>query len=219
MAAQPPRQQPFLQPITLTRVRAEHVTILGAGGAGRQLALQLVSLGITKLTVVDPSRVMRRYIPFEGYRADDVGLPKVDCIGDICHQAQPSLDYAGLQVAYRTVDVVGTSVFCCASNWPERKQLWSKVQGTCRFLCDVRLDGETLRILTATDESSRHRFATTLAREAAKVGHASPSLISTAGLAASLAVHQFTRYLRGLRLQRETMLNFATGRIGTLRDE
>ncbi|MBL9085444.1 MAG: ThiF family adenylyltransferase [Planctomycetales bacterium] len=219
MAAQPPRQQPFIQPITLTRVRAEHVTILGAGGAGRQLALQLVSLGITKLTVVDPSRVMRRHLASEGYRTDDVGRPKVDCLGDVCHQAQPLLDYVGLQVAYRTVDVFCTSVFCCASAPSERKQVWSKVQGTCRYLCDVRLDGETLRILTATDESSRRRFATTLAREAAKVGRASPSLISTAGLAASLAVHQFTRYLSDLPRQHETTLNVATGRIGTLRDE
>lgn len=219
MAVRPPRQRPFLQPITLARIRAENVTIFGAGGAGRQLALQLVSLGITKITVVDPTRVIRRHLASEGYRADDVGRPKVDCLGDVCHQAQPLLDYAGLPVPYRTGDAFGTSVFCCASSMSERKQVWSKVQGTCRFLCDVRLDGETLRILTASDESSRRRFATTLAREAAKVRRTSPSLISTAGLAASLAVHQFTHYLRDLPLQHETTLNVATGRIETLRDE
>ena len=199
--------------------RTGSATIIGAGAVGRQLALQLVALSVAKLTVIDPALVDRDNATTRGYRADDVGKPKVDCVGDVCHQTEPLLDYTGIQDAFRPAMAVGTSVFCCVDNSSTRKLIWLSVERRCHFWADVRLDGEVVRVLTADDEPGKRRFATTLSAKTAKRRAASPHLICMAGLAASLAVYQFTRFLRGLPLHYDVTFDPVAGRYEIARDE
>lgn len=216
MAAKPPNrfqvQNKFLP---LTRIREEWVTVIGAG---RQVALQLVALGIPKLSVIDPALVEPRHVTSQGYRADDVGKPKVDCIGDVCHQAEPRLDYTGVQDAFRPAMAVGSCVFCCVDSFTARKLIWLSVERRCQLWIDVRLESEAFRVFSAEDESSKRRYAATLAARAAKRRKASSSSICIAGLAASLAVYQFTRYLRDLPLQHDVTFDPGTSSYIT-RDE
>jgi hypothetical protein len=83
----------------------------------------------------------------------------------------------------------------------------------CRFWVDGRMLGETIRVLSAADETARRHYATTLFRQSeAQVGQcASRSTIYAASIAAGLMVHQFSRWLRDLPLDPDTTLDLLAG--------
>ena len=68
--------------------------------------------------------------------------------------------------------------------------------------------GETLRVLTASTEEDREHYESTLfpASEAEPGRCTARSTISTANLCAALMVHQFTRWLRDLPLDRDLVV-------------
>src|SRR6266481_6251793 len=53
------------------------VTVIGVGAIGRQLALQLASLGVRKLKLIDFDFVEPTNITTQGYLASDIRLSKV----------------------------------------------------------------------------------------------------------------------------------------------
>lgn len=75
-----------------------------------------------------------------------------------------------------------------------------------------------MRILTATDLSSQEHYATTLFRQAeAQAGACtSRSTIYTAGIAAGLMLHQLTRWLRSLPVDRDLTLNLLASELSLL---
>ena len=75
--------------------------------------------------------------------------------------------------------------------------------------------GEVLRILTATDTIGRDYYPTTLFDPSeVQAGQCTArSTIYTANLAAALMVHQFTRWLRGLPVERDQTLNLLAGEL------
>src|SRR5262245_4950157 len=53
------------------------VTVVGVGAIGRQVALQLASLGVRSLRLIDFDRVELTNITTQGYLQTDLGLTKV----------------------------------------------------------------------------------------------------------------------------------------------
>jgi len=66
--------------------------VVGLGGVGRQLAMQLAALGVRRLLLVDAGRVSRREAAVECYFAEDVGRPKRHATAELCHRLNPQLD-------------------------------------------------------------------------------------------------------------------------------
>ena len=75
-------------------------------------------------------------------------------------------------------------------------------------------------MLAAADHESRRHYATTLFPQAeAQAGRCtSRSTIYAAGIAAGIMVHQFTRWLRGMPLDIDTILDLLSGDWTNLRD-
>ena len=73
--------------------------------------------------------------------------------------------------------------------------------------------GETLRVLAASDQSGFDHYSGTLfpQSEAQSGSCTSRSTIYAASIAAGIMVHQFTRWLRGIRVDRDTTLNLLAG--------
>jgi sulfur carrier protein ThiS adenylyltransferase len=71
------------------------------------------------------------------------------------------------------------------------------------------MHGEVIRVLTATEETQRQHYATTLFHQSeAQVGRCTArSTIYTASIAAGLMLHQFTRWLRGIQVEADLTLN------------
>jgi len=53
------------------------VTIIGVGAIGRQVAVQLASLGVRSLQLIDFDSVEQHNVTSQGYRHDEIGQFKV----------------------------------------------------------------------------------------------------------------------------------------------
>jgi sulfur carrier protein ThiS adenylyltransferase len=104
---------------------------------------------------------------------------------------------------------VGDIVFCCVDSITARAAIWRIVASRCRLWVDGRMLSEVMRILTAANEQSRSYYATTLFQQAeAQAGACTArGVIYTAAIAAGLMIHQFTRWLRGLPLDNDLLVN------------
>ena len=91
-------------------------TIIGLGGIGRQVALQLATLGVPRLQLVDAGVVIRRTQLREGYACDDTGRPKVHAAAQACHQLNPKLEIHALRRrSLRGLDLGDALLLCPGS--------------------------------------------------------------------------------------------------------
>lgn len=210
MAPRFDRLEPF---IPRARVLEQSATVIGVGAVGRQVALQLVALGVPKLQLIDFAAVELTDVTSAGFLSEDVGCPKVDAVGGLCHRAEPQLDLETICERFQASHAVGTSVFCCVDSNADRALIWEAVRARCRFWGDVRIEAETVRILAAGDESEHDRYRRTIAAPNEVVGiPRSVPLPYLGTLGAALVIQQFVRRLQGKPLVTDASFDLATGR-------
>ncbi|WP_437222632.1 ThiF family adenylyltransferase [Planctomicrobium sp. SH661] len=184
-------------------------TVIGVGAIGRQLAIQLAAIGVPQIQLVDFDSVEMQNITTQGYFQADVGSTKVDATSQILWQIDPALQVVPVADRFRPGLELGSAVFCCVDSIRTRAAIWRAVQDRSAFWCDGRMLGEVLRVLTACDPETRRAYGNTLFAPAeAQTGSCtSRSTIYCAGIAAGLMVHQFTRWLRRIPVDRDLSLN------------
>ena len=195
------------------KLRSLTVTVIGVGAIGRQVALQLASLGVRRLQLVDFDRVEPTNITTQGYRAADLGLPKVEATARAVRAIDAGIEVETVNDRFRPRLVMGEVVFCCVDSISSRSAIWRTLHDQCEFWCDGRMRGEVLRVLTAVDlPTSAHYDSTLFPQTEAQTGSCtSRSTIYTAGIAAGLMLHQLTRWIRGLSVDRDQILNLLSG--------
>ena len=189
------------------------VTIIGVGAIGHQLTTQLAAIGTPRLQIVDFDIVDLSNVTTQGYLLADVGLSKVEATATAVKRLDPALAVECIQDRYRPRIEIGEAVFCAVDSIDARSAIWRSAGPRCRFWCDGRMLSEVIRILTVADSAGREHYPTTLFAQAeAQRGQCtSRSTIYTASIAAGLMVHQFSRWLRGIPLDRDTSLNLLAG--------
>jgi molybdopterin-synthase adenylyltransferase len=195
------------------RLRSVGATVIGVGAIGRQVALQLAGIGAQKIQLVDFDTVELSNITTQGYGAADVGQLKVQATAEAIHRIETATDVMPIADRFRSKLQVSEAVFCCVDSIDARAAIWRSVQNRCRFWADGRMRGEVLRVLAAADSDGRRYYSGTLFPESqAQVGSCtSRSTFYTASIAAGLIVHQFTRWLRKLPVDRDWCLNLLAG--------
>jgi hypothetical protein len=181
------------------RLAALTVTVIGVGAIGRPIALQLASMGVQRLQLLDFDLVEATNITTQGFGASDEGLLKVEAVRRAVRAIDPEIAVETIADRYRPSQATGEAVFCCVDAIATRAAIWRAQQDRCAFWGDGRMRGEVLRILTATEAASRGHYATTLfpASEAQAGRCTAKSTIYAATIAAGLLLHQFARWLRG----------------------
>jgi len=189
------------------------VTVIGVGAIGRQVALQLASIGVRRLQLVDFDAVDLTNVTTQGYLAEDVGQLKVQATAAAIARLDPTIVVETIKDRYRPRMETGEGVFCCVDSIEARAAIWRSVGSRCRFWCDGRMLGEVLRVLAVADGHGREHYPTTLfAQSEAQPGRCTArATIYAASVAAGLMVHQFTRGLRGMPVDRDTSLNLLAG--------
>ena len=195
--------------IPAERLDTYRVTVIGIGAIGRQLSLQLAALGVRKLQLIDFDSVEYHNVTTQGYRLGDVKQLKVDATAAAMAEIDPDIQVERVIDRFRPRHEIGEVVFCCVDSISARAAIWKSAKRRCRFWADGRMLGEVLRILAATDFDSQSYYASTLFSQAeAQVGSCtSRSTIYAANIAAGLMVHQFSRWLRDLPVDRDLTLN------------
>ncbi len=204
------RQQELVPLVCLQEIRA---TVIGVGAIGRQAALQLAAIGCRKIKLIDFDSVDLTNVTTQGYLAADVGQLKVLAAAAAMRRIDPGIVVETVADRYRPKHELGDAVFCCVDSITARAAIWRSAGKTCRFWTDGRMLAEVLRVLSVGDYSGREYYPNTLFAQAqAQQGRCtSQSTIYAAGIAAGLMLHQFTRWLRQLPLDRDISLNLLAG--------
>ena len=192
-----------------TKLEDLTATVIGVGAIGRQVALQLAALGVPRLQLIDFDTVEDTNVTTQGYDFEDIGQLKVDATAGAVQRIDPQLDVEVVPDRYRARIETGAAVFCCVDRISARTAIWRSVSRRCKFWCDGRMLGEIIRVLAVADADSRRHYPTTLFRQSeAQAGRCTAhGAIYTAGIAAGLMTHQFTRWLRDLPVDPDVSLN------------
>jgi sulfur carrier protein ThiS adenylyltransferase len=197
------------------RQAAIKATVIGVGAIGRPLALQLAAIGVPRLQLVDFDVVDLSNVTTQGYLSADIGLPKIQATAAAIGQLDPAIAVECIQDRYRSRMEIGDVVFCAVDLIDARAAIWRSAGSRCRFWCDGRMLSEVIRVLAVDERTGRDHYPTTLfAHAEAQVGHCTArSTIYAASIAAGMMVHQFTRWLRGLPVDRDTSFNLLAGEL------
>jgi molybdopterin-synthase adenylyltransferase len=191
------------------------VTVIGVGAVGRQVALQLAAIGAPKLQLIDFDSVEASNITTQGYLSEDLGKPKVLATVEAIRRLDPAIEVFCIEDRYRSKQGIGEAVFCCVDSISARAAIWRSVGQRCRFWADGRMLGEVIRVLAAADSEGFEYYSGTLFSQVeAQTGSCtSRSTIYAASIAAGLMVHEFTRWLRGIPVDRDTTFNLLAGEL------
>jgi len=190
-------------------------TVIGVGAIGRQVALQLAALGVRRLQLIDFDQVDLTNVTTQGYWHDDIAQSKVVATAAAILRIDPEIIVEPLCDRYRPRVPLGEAVFCCVDSIETRSAIWRSAGARCRFWADGRMLGEVIRVLAAATAESRLHYAATLftGAEAQRGSCTARSTIYAASIAAGLMVHQFTRWLRNIPLDRDVSVNLLAGEL------
>jgi len=190
-------------------------TVIGVGAIGRQVALQLGAIGARRIQLIDFDIVDPSNVTTQGYLADDIGRLKVLTVAESIRRLDDSIQVETIEDRYRSKLDIGEAVFCCVDSISARTAIWRSAKNRCRFWCDGRMLGETIRILTAVEAPTRDRYQETLfPQQEAQTGRCtSKSTIYAASIAAGLMLHQFTRWLRSIPVDFDVTINLLSSEL------
>jgi len=215
MASEPSRFERQEDLVPRDRFCDTLVTVIGVGAIGRQVALQLAAIGVPRFQLIDFDTVELTNVTTQGYLHADVGQLKVEATRESMWKIEPGLPVDVVRDRYRSQFAVGQAVFCCVDSIDARSAIWRSASKKCKFWADGRMLGEVIRVLAVDDRVGRDHYPTTLFAQAeAQPGRCTArSTIYAASIAAGLMVHQFTRWLRRIPVDRDTSLNLLAGEL------
>jgi sulfur carrier protein ThiS adenylyltransferase len=192
-----------------------HALVIGVGAIGRQVALQLASIGVSRMTLYDHDFVAVENLAAQGYWPEDLGQPKVHATAKVCQQILPGMDITTMPERYRRHGIrlhdtnTRQVVFACVDSITTRKMLWESLHSQVRVFLDGRMSGEVIRVLACDERTDPSHYASTLfpEQEAQSAPCTSRSTIFTASIAAGLMIAQWVRWLRGVTVVPDQTLN------------
>ncbi len=188
-------------------------TVIGVGAIGRQVALQLATLGVGHLQLVDFDVVELSNVTTQGYGCADIGRPKVEATAADILRLDPDLDVVCSADRYRPRLEVADVIFCCVDSISARSVIWKGAGSRSTFWADGRMRGESLRVLVAVDDATREQYSQSLfdPAEAQTGGCTNGGTYYAATIAAGLMVTQLVRWLRGEPVVGDQMVNLLAG--------
>lgn len=185
------------------------ITVVGVGAIGRQVALQLAAIGVRQLQLFDFDEVEIVNLAAQGFLEEDLGRPKVEAVADMCCRINSTIEVTAVNQRFRRSADVGDVVFSCVDSMAARKMIWQTVSKKVRLWADARMSTEIIRIITATDPQSHQAYEETLFtdEEAYEGSCTAKSTIFCSNVAAGMLVEQLSKYLRGMTLDNDFILN------------
>jgi sulfur carrier protein ThiS adenylyltransferase len=105
-----PRWEPVAKDDDLavrTRLAASHVSIVGCGGLGSNVAMMLVRSGVRQLTLVDFDTVEESNLNRQMFFRDQLGMPKTEALAETLRRIQPSVELHLVQHRVTEDDLCG----------------------------------------------------------------------------------------------------------------
>lgn len=187
-------------------LKASHVGIAGCGAIGRQLAIQLATMGVGHLIYADFDTVEAGNMGAQGWSPADVGKLKVNALTEELVRINPDISLTPHPRRYGQYVDAGV-LFLCVDRMEARRELFdAHGPHDIELIIDARMAADTIRIL-AVDQSheaaenwdqNRDAYAETLFTdaEAFQGSCTTKGTIYMANMAAALMVRQYVAWLR-----------------------
>lgn len=177
-------------------VEAE-VMVIGVGAIGRQVALQLATMGVGNITIVDHDTVSVENLGVQGFGETELGLTKVSAV-----RRRIETDNSGVIVNVfaskfmKSIDHPPV-IFCCVDTMEARKSIFDIVQPNVGLFVDGRMNARLMQIITHAHTFDPEQYLDTIFPDAeAQDGSCTAkTTIYTASIAAGLMVNQFVNWL------------------------
>lgn len=194
--------------------------VIGVGAIGRQIALQLATMGVSQLVLIDPDTVGVENLGAQGFDEADVGKLKVEAVAEACHRRNSEVQietYAEAFSHQRILPEGQRVTFCCVDSMRARRQIQRVMIQRSSFFIDTRMAAEVARVVCAqlTDSDSVKYYQQTLFddADAHRGSCTAKTTFYCASFCASLAVAQFTKWLRRMPVEYDTLFNLRSGEV------
>jgi len=125
------------------------ISIIGCGAIGRNVALQLISIGAETLDLYDFDIVEESNIASQGFLESQLGMTKVRAVKDSCLNINAAALIAIHEERFVKSNQLQEVVFCCVDTMEGRKLISNAAKRQQKsFFIDGRMSGETARILS-----------------------------------------------------------------------
>ena len=207
------RQRELIPIEKLSKIKA---IVVGKGAIGRQVSIQLATIGVPRILLVDFDEVNIENLGAQGFYENDIGRPKVDAVADICRLINSEIKVATAYEKFKSLQFIDGVFFCCVDKIDVRKHIFNTIGERADLFIDGRMSAEYLRVLTVHDDKSKEHYPTTLfpASEAYQGSCTAKTTIYCANIAAGIMVAQFAKWLRGCSIDKEVDLNLLTNEMG-----
>jgi len=193
------RQKDIFNPDELKELE---VSIVGVGAIGRQVALQLASIGVGNIHIIDFDTVEVVNLAPQCFFEKDLGLLKVDAVKAACKLLNEDVKVQAVNAKWTKEKsiLLNPYVFCCVDSMEVRKDLWDTCGNTRASFIDTRMASESVRVLTMYNTESKKYYPTTLYHDNEAMEEACTSKTTTfcSNIAAGLAISALSQVLRSV---------------------
>ena len=152
------RYSGILDPATLENAE---VAVIGVGAIGRQIAIQLASMGVGNIQLVDFDIVNTDNLGSQGWTYSDIGLHKVDALATTLQAINPLCKVTiSNRRFHRSDDARHPVIFACVDSMKIRKMMFESavLKGHCQCFIDGRMGAESFRAFMVTNDSAKKEY-------------------------------------------------------------
>jgi sulfur carrier protein ThiS adenylyltransferase len=182
-------------------------------------------MGVPVLELYDQDVVAEENLAPQGYRPDQLGMPKVEAMAADCRLIHPPALVIARNSRFRrstarevTTERRSLIVFCCVDSITTRRLVWEGLRQHAALFIDGRMTAEVIRVLAVASPSTDSHYSNTLfdSDEAYLGVCTARSTIYTASIAAGLMVGQLSKWLRNLPVDPDITLNLLAAELAVL---
>ena len=203
----------------MDRLAEVTATVIGVGAIGRQVALQLASIGTPRIQLIDFDSVDLSNTTTQGYRKHEIGQAKPFATSQAISEIDPSIEVIQVKIVFDHARKSAMQSSAASTRLPREQQ--SGVQFNLAWDSGpmAECSAKCCEFLPSRTANSEAHYASTLfaASEAQQGTCTSRSTVYAASIAAGIMVHQFTRWLRDIPTDADTSVNLLSGE-WTVRD-
>jgi sulfur carrier protein ThiS adenylyltransferase len=130
-------------------LRTIPISIIGCGAIGRNVAVQLVSMGAENIELYDFDTVEESNVASQGFPEQQIGMSKVEAVEMSCKAINSQCSISVKNERFVKSSSLHGAVFLCVDTMEGRTLVSSAAQRQrVNFVIDGRMSGETARILS-----------------------------------------------------------------------
>lgn len=181
-------------------IAKEQFTVVGVGGIGRNVAIQLASIGAEHIQLIDFDTVEESNIATQGYLEKDMNLLKVEATLSAIERINSNVHVDAVNSRFKRRMDVGNIVFCCVDKMDIRELIFNSVIDTTGLFVDGRMAAENLKVYSvpAGEVNDQEAYSKTLFsnEEMYQGACTAKSTLYCASIAAGIMVSRYTKFVR-----------------------